>query len=398
MIEFNCRLSHKMSDKISSPTKRLSPDWFVRGILTRLGETFDRFTGRNWKPASSLATSQLIEKLKTLLDAEVLESGEKGRIVPHHIKLKMQWDKFSTDAEESLKKLETELITAAIDHINDRRYHTYAPIQLEIKPDYFTEGVKLSASFDKFAEEKEEESEVNVTIPDLKNIVIPSTEEEVVEPEKEIFIATFFLNNQPKQVNLVFSPKERKGVGRTKENDLWLEDASVSKHHAALVLGADNQLMVADTGSTNGTFVDGMRIAYGKAIAITDSDKLRFGMVDVALQRVIKDEVKEQFTAKLSPNENFFTNSDSPVEENNRVKNEYATKADFSTNQNFSIGREVAPSGNGSTEKISSVVTIQEIKTNDNLTKEEVLPSEEVKERAVNFEEKIPVKIKKDEL
>jgi pSer/pThr/pTyr-binding forkhead associated (FHA) protein len=388
-----------MSDKISSPTKkRLSPDWFVRGILTRLGETFDRFTGRNWKPSSSLATSQLIEKLKTLLDAEVLESGEKGRIVPHHIKLKMQWDKFSTDAEESLKKLKTELITAAIDHINDRRYHTYAPIQLEIKPDYFTEGVKLSASFDKFAEEKEEESEVNVTIPDLKNIVIPLSEEEIVEPEKEIFIATFVLNNQPKQVNLVFSPKERKGVGRTKENDLWLEDASVSKHHAALVLGADNQLLVADTGSTNGTFVDGMRIAYGKAIAITDSDKLRFGMVDVALQRIIKEEVKEQFTAKLSPNENFVTNTDFSVEANNPLKNEYATNADFSTNQNFSIDGEVVSNGKGATEKISSVLTLQEIKTNGSPAKEETSTEGNEKESAVDFEEKIPVKIKKDEL
>jgi pSer/pThr/pTyr-binding forkhead associated (FHA) protein len=387
-----------MSDKISSPTKkRLSPDWFVRGILTRLGETFDRFTGRNWKPSSSLATSQLIEKLKTLLDAEVMESGEKGRFVPHHIKLKMQWDKFSADAEDSLKKLETELITAAIDHINDRRYHTYAPIQLEIKPDYFTEGVKLSASFDKFAEEKEEESEVNVTMSDLKNIVIPSTEEEITEPEKEIFIATFVVNNQPKQVNLVFSPKERKGVGRTKENALWLEDASVSKHHAALVLGADNQLLVADTGSTNGTFVHGARIAYGKAVALTDSDKLRFGMVDVELQRVIKENISGQFTAKLSPSENFVANTDFPVEENNRVKNEYATKADFSTNQNLSIGGESAASGKGFTEKISSVVTVQEIKTNDSLTQEET-SSDEEKKIAADFEENPSVKITKDEL
>ncbi len=52
------------------------------------------------------------------------------------------------------EKLEIELLTAAIDHINDRRYHTYAPMQFEIKPDYFTEGVKLSASFDKFVDEK----------------------------------------------------------------------------------------------------------------------------------------------------------------------------------------------------------------------------------------------------
>ena len=51
--------------------------------------------------------------------------------------------------------------------------------------------------------------------------------------------------------------KQRRSVGRTKENDLSLEDPSVSKIHAALILNSENQLMVADTGSTNGTHVNG---------------------------------------------------------------------------------------------------------------------------------------------
>src|SRR4028119_1765285 len=107
-----------MSDQ--TPTKKsFSPDWLVRGVLSKLGETFDRLTGRNWKPSSSLATSELIERLKKLLDSEVKDTDGKGRFVPHNIKLKMQWDKFSTDAEDALKKLQNELLTAAIDHIND---------------------------------------------------------------------------------------------------------------------------------------------------------------------------------------------------------------------------------------------------------------------------------------
>lgn len=320
--------------------KSVSPDWFVRGVLTKLGEMFDRLTGRNWKPSSSLATSQLIEKLKTLLDAEAKDAGEAGKFVPHHIKLKMQWDKFSTDAEQSLKKLETELLTAAIDHINDRRYHTYAPMQFEIKPDYFTEGVKLSASFDKFADETEAEpDEVNVTVPDLKNILIPSPEDEIVEPEKVIFIASFTAANRQKQVELAFSPKERKSVGRTKENDLRIDDTSVSKLHAALVLNDDNQLAVADTGSTNGTFVSGMRIAYGKAIALTDTDKLSFGTVDVELRRIAKEKLEEEIIAREFSGEDTVTNRDFSAEEGVRVKNRYATKIDFPINVDAANGQ-----------------------------------------------------------
>lgn len=122
--------------------KNVSPDWFVQGILTRIGDTFDRLTGRGWKPSSTLATSELIERMKRLLDAEAKEGPENRIYVPHNIKLKMQWDKFSTDTNDGLAKLESEFLIAAVDHINDRHYYTYAPLSIEVKPDYFTSGVK----------------------------------------------------------------------------------------------------------------------------------------------------------------------------------------------------------------------------------------------------------------
>ena len=52
----------------------------------------------------------LIERLKKLLDAEVKDSGEQGKFVPHNLKLKMQWDKFSTDSEAGLGKLREEML------------------------------------------------------------------------------------------------------------------------------------------------------------------------------------------------------------------------------------------------------------------------------------------------
>ena len=275
-------------EKPTSAKKSVSPDWFVRGILGKIGETFDRWTGRNWKPSSSLATSELIERLKNLLDSEAMDSGEKGKFVPHNIKLKMQWDKFSNDAENSLKKLEHELLTAAVDHINDRRYHTFAPMNLEIKPDYFTEGVKLLASFDKFAEEERETAAVNVTIPDLKNVRVASAEEIVIEPEREIYTAEFTVKGEIRKIKLAFADRQRKSVGRTKENDLWIDDASVSKIHAALVFDSERGLMIADTGSTNGTFINNERIAYGKATPLKDDDRLRFGTIEVALEHQFK--------------------------------------------------------------------------------------------------------------
>jgi pSer/pThr/pTyr-binding forkhead associated (FHA) protein len=276
-----------MSEENNSSKKKTSLDWLMRGVLTKLGDMFDRLTGRSWKPSSSLATSELSEKLKKLLDLEVKDLGAKGKFVPHNIKLKMQWDKFSTDSEDAIKRLENELTVAAIDHINDNRYHTYAPLKLQITPDYFTEGVKLLVSFDKFDEEKREAA-INVTVPQIKvGDYMPAPVPEVKpEDEAETFIANFSLNGKVKQVELRFGEKQRRSVGRTKENDLSLEDQSVSKIHAALVLNSEKQLMVADTGSTNGTFINDKRIAYGRAFPVTNADKVKFGNIEVAFEHI----------------------------------------------------------------------------------------------------------------
>lgn len=292
--------------------RNYSFDWFIRGVLTKFGDVFDRLTGRGWRPSSSLATSELIERLKKLLDAEALDAEGGRKFVPHNIKLKMQWDKFSTDSESSLKKLENELLAAVIDHINDNRYHTYAPLKLEIKPDYFTEGVKLLAGFDKFAEERGE-IEVNVTVPDLKNVLLTPPEEIQVAPAEEVFLAEFTFGGKAKQIRLVFSDKKRISVGRNKENDLSIEDQSVSKIHASLVLNGENQLLVSDTGSTNGTFVNDRRIPYGKALAINEGDRVKFGTVEVTFNRLTPEPVSSEIAAE----EDLLTEKDFSIEELN---------------------------------------------------------------------------------
>lgn len=263
--------------------KKISLDWFMRGALAKIGEIFDRFTGRNWQPSSSLATSELIERLKILLDSKVRDSGARGRYVPHKLTLKMQWNKFAADTDDSgaaLNKLKNELLTAAADHINDRRYHTFAPLDLEIKQDYFTEGVKLSASF---ADVGSDDAEMNVTVPDIK-VGDFAPDVSTSKNNVQIFAADFTLNGVLKKTKLVFENNRRLSVGRTKENDLAIDDASVSKIHASLSLNGENQLILADTGSTNGTFINERRISYGKAQNIAAGDKVKFGSVEVSFE------------------------------------------------------------------------------------------------------------------
>jgi len=49
--------------------KSVSADWLVRGVLTKIGDIFDRLTLRGYKPSSTLAATELIDRMKVLLES-----------------------------------------------------------------------------------------------------------------------------------------------------------------------------------------------------------------------------------------------------------------------------------------------------------------------------------------
>ena len=81
---------------------------------------------------------------------------------------------------------------------------------------------------------------------------------------------------------------DRLTIGRKPENDLSLDwDGAVSKRHAELELVAGSWF-VLDLDSTNGTFVNGVRIAAKKALHV--GDELRVGDTSLLLQGVVSSE------------------------------------------------------------------------------------------------------------
>src|SRR5438552_9880298 len=125
----------------------------MRRVLEGVGEVVDRKLGRTVDPKTGLTTDQLIHRMNALIDARVRDEKGKGRIAPHHLKLKVEWGTHSEAPPEVLKRLETEILAAAIDHINDHRYRTLAPVEIETDVDIFTRGIVVDPTFGEFEEE-----------------------------------------------------------------------------------------------------------------------------------------------------------------------------------------------------------------------------------------------------
>lgn len=65
-------------------------------------------------------------------------------------------------------------------------------------------------------------------------------------------------------------------IGRAPDNDIVLDDPQVSRHHAQVVRRGD-EISVEDLGSTNGTLVNGVRLAPHAPQPLRDGDELRLG-------------------------------------------------------------------------------------------------------------------------
>jgi hypothetical protein len=255
------------------------PERIMRRVLEGVGDVVDRKLGRTPDTEGGITTDHLIRRMNALIDERVRDDKRRGRIAPHCLKLKIEWGKHSETAPEVTRRLAQEVLAAAIDHINDSRYRTLAPVTIETDVDIFTKGIAVDPTFGEFETQLQQEDLERKT---GKGKLKPSKEDASVSMSARISTP-----DGSREVPLTFVPGGRRvNVGRATDNDLHLNHVSVSKIHASLRMDHLGTLLVADTGSTNGTHINGQRIAYGEAHSINEGDLVSFGDVEVRFRKI----------------------------------------------------------------------------------------------------------------
>jgi pSer/pThr/pTyr-binding forkhead associated (FHA) protein len=260
-----------------------------RRMLDRVGAVVDRKLGRELEPQSGFTTSRLIERMNRLIDERVRPDAKRGRIAPHHLKLKIEWGTHSEAEPETIKEIEHEVLAAAIDHINDQRLRTLAPVEIETVVDIFTTGIAIDPTYGEFEDQLKEEDEARRREAEGLTPDVPKQAIAKAAPNMALHVRVT-LPDETQEAQLQLTPGGRRlSVGRAHDSDLPLNHQSVSKIHAALVLNREGTLLVSDTGSTNGTYINGRRIAYGEARQIEEGDVVGFGDVEVRFRKVKKE-------------------------------------------------------------------------------------------------------------
>jgi pSer/pThr/pTyr-binding forkhead associated (FHA) protein len=111
-------------------------------------------------------------------------------------------------------------------------------------------------------------------------------------------------------------------AGRDPECDLLLETRGASRFHADFTF-ADQQLMVCDLGSTNGTFVNGNPTPARQQIALEVGDRVRIGPAEVVVwnEDELPQEVKRYLpeSGRLVPQTIFVNLADGLVLVNGKI-------------------------------------------------------------------------------
>lgn len=277
----------------------------IQKILTGFGGLIDGIFGGGKKNRHP-STRDLVEKLKVLIDENLREDKKNGLIAPHHYTVRFESNDLA-GTDSVFYNLRNELLAAAITYINDNRYKTLASPQIDIKADMFIKGIRLAVDFGESSFEmseaqiKKRETQLDFKVPEavlqVKNT--PLTNEIELRALVKLPLSV-------REIKFNLLKGKRISVGRGKDNELFLDDVSVSKIHASLVFHAERGLLVADTGSTNGTFFNGERLAYGKALEVGRDETVKFGEIEVKfsweLPQVVVETPVFVEPAQLAPN------------------------------------------------------------------------------------------------
>jgi pSer/pThr/pTyr-binding forkhead associated (FHA) protein len=87
-------------------------------------------------------------------------------------------------------------------------------------------------------------------------------------------------------------------LGRTHDAAVWVDDASVSRHHA-LIRVSDDGALLEDSDSRNGTFLRGQRI--DGAVPLQDGDEFVLGGVLLTFRAFRRDGLGEGVSRSTAP-------------------------------------------------------------------------------------------------
>jgi hypothetical protein len=257
-------------------------EYYLRRFFERLGGALDFALRRPLNPQARTDLSSLLPQLERAIEARLRRDG--ARITaPNLIELRYDYETYAQMTQARVEYLQRELQASLYEYVVNHRYATLGEVQVKIAFDVFTRKLTIKAEFPDEAEAS----------PETGQRALPGKAAQAVEQARAKSCALILRALDRQSFGdlraQAVSGAAPTGLGRSHDNALCLNDATVSSFHAAFTLTPQGALWLADLGSSNGTFVNDVRLDAGDKTIVRAGDKLCFGDVEVKLSIAVND-------------------------------------------------------------------------------------------------------------
>lgn len=122
-------------------------------------------------------------------------------------------------------------------------------------------------------------SEINKDLENTTSIIEPETSRELISLRRYQLIVVSKDNNRRKYE---LGKKKSVKIGKKSDNDIVVAtDKTISRNHAEIQLTGDNQYLIKDLNSTNGTLINGMKV---KEAFLSQGDLIQVGETSIEFQ------------------------------------------------------------------------------------------------------------------
>jgi hypothetical protein len=256
-------------------------EYYLRRFFERVGGALDFALRRPLNPQARTDLTALLPQVEQAIETKLRREGQQ-LLAPNLIELRYDYETYSQLTQARIEYLQRELAASLYEYIVNHRYTTLGQVQIKIAFDVFTRRLTINATFPDEA--------AAPTAPAGQPGALSAAAKQAA-PGKSCHLMLRAVDRQlfgDLRAQLVGSDA-RVGVGRSQDNALCLNDSTVSSFHAAFTLGANGALWLTDLGSSNGTFVNDVRLGEGDKSIVRDGDRLRFGDVEMKLAARLND-------------------------------------------------------------------------------------------------------------
>jgi hypothetical protein len=235
----------------------------ARRILERLGSKVDSKVGQS--TLSQREIGEITSRIERVIESS-LRNDKNGvkRVAPNRFKVLFTYEETNRLNSQYIELLAKELKGGIFEYINNRRYETRGPVVVETGRDVFTKATVIRAAF-----EGEQETPLASASQSQGAEAAPQTQGARI-------VSLNSSDGRSFRVELK-SDGAPAYVGRTPGNSVQIDDSSISRLHCSLALKNNGDVIVADLGSSNGTYVNDHLIAVKETRALKQGDVIGVG-------------------------------------------------------------------------------------------------------------------------